>query len=106
MIRYIIRERAPSPNDRPRSGHGGPGRELLVHEEAASPPVEAGGGHIPRGPRIGAPDLEDGGPEAHERVRDEGARAALVPAGRPGRPPRVLLPHVERLTAVPDGVVR
>src|SRR3989442_2743983 len=100
MIRYIIWERAASPNDRPRSGNGGPGRELLVHEEAASPPVEAGGGDVPRGPRIGAPDLEDGGPEAHERVRDEGARAALVPARRAGPTPRGLFPHLESLTPV------
>src|SRR2546425_13332498 len=104
MIRYIIRERPPSEDDRPRSGHGGPGRKLLVHEKAASPPVEAGGGHVPRGPRIGSPDLEDGGPEAHERVRDEGTRATLLPAGRAGPPPGVLLPHDESVAPVPGGV--
>src|SRR3989442_9344469 len=104
MIRYIIRERRPSEDDRPRGGHGGPGRKLLVHEKAASPPVEAGGAHVPRGPRVGPPDLEDGGPEAHERVRDEGTRATLLPAGRAGPPPSVLLPHVESLPAVPGGV--
>src|SRR2546425_2892731 len=104
MRRYIISERAHPIDDRPRGGHGSPGRELLVDEEAASPPVEAGGAHVPRGPRVDPPDLEDGGPEAHERVRDEGARAALLPAGRAGPPPGVLLAHVESLPAVPGGV--
>src|SRR5438445_6951253 len=104
MIRYIIRERAPSSDDRPRGGHGGPGRELLVHEEAPSPPVEAGRADVPRGPRIGPPDLEDGRPEAHERVRDEGARAALLPAWRAGPPPGVLLPYIKGLPTFPGGV--
>src|SRR2546428_4994088 len=104
MRRYIISERAHPIDDRPGGGHGGPGRELLVHEETASPPVEAGGAHVRRGPRIGPPDLEDGGPEAHERVRDEGARAALLPAGRARPPPGVLFPDIEGLPAVPGGV--
>src|SRR5712691_1139232 len=102
---YIISRRFHQPRDESGSGRcGWPRGGLLVREEADPPESQTTRERIPRGPRDGTRDFEDGDTETFERSRRKRTRRALLP-GRRARPaPGVLRPDPKRLRLVPRGV--
>src|SRR3989442_14794412 len=102
---YIISRRFHWRRDESGSGRRGwPRGGPLVREEADPPDSQTTRERIPRGPRDGARDFENGGTGTFERSRREKTHRKLPPGPRAGPTPRVLRLDPKPPRLLPRGV--